>query len=68
MLHKMGYLFRCERCETLVHEEEVGFDGENNHCPKCVEEWAAEQNAYWRPLYDGEVQAGLHDPEGKDNA
>jgi hypothetical protein len=68
MLHKLGILFLCERCEAPVHEDDIGFDGENGHCPDCVSDWNSEQIAYWKPLYDAEVAAGLHDPEGKDNA
>jgi len=69
MLDKLGIAFLCELCGAPVHEdEEVGPCFENNHCTKCVDEWTAKQVAYWRPLYDAEVAAGIHDPKGNDNA
>lgn len=55
--------FYCERCGCGVLDTDVGFDGENNLCRACVDKWTAEQVAYWRPLYDAEVAAGLHDPK-----
>ena len=70
MLHKLGILFLCERCGRAVGEDEIGWesDGGEDLCVECVDKWNKEQWAHWKPLYDGEVQAGLHDPEGKDNA
>jgi hypothetical protein len=61
-------LFRCERCERSVLDGEVGFDGENNFCVVCVDEWTEKQIAYWRPLYDAEVRAGIHNPKGDNDA
>jgi hypothetical protein len=58
-------LFNCEECGRAVLDDEVGFDGENNLCTECVDKWTAEQVAYWRPLYDAEVAAGIHNPKGK---
>lgn len=56
-------LFNCEECGNAVLDDDVGFDGENNLCPACVDKWTAEQIIHWRPLYKGEVAAGLHDPK-----
>ena len=68
MLDKLGILFLCEQCKAPVHEFDVGFDGENCICGDCAMIWALEEFEHWKPLYDGEVQAGLHDPKGNDNA
>ena len=38
------------------------YDGENGICETCHDAWFASELAYWKPLYDGEVAAGLHDP------
>jgi hypothetical protein len=65
MLDKLGILFLCERCDRPVHEDDHGFDGENNLCATCVDEWTEKQARYWRPLYDAEVAAGIHDPKGE---
>jgi hypothetical protein len=61
-------LFHCERCERSVLDGEVGFDGENNLCVVCVDEWTEKQIAYWRPLYGAEVRAGIHNPKGDNDA
>lgn len=50
--------FTCEKCGQP--SEEVGCK-ENDWCMDCYEEWFASEWAYWKPLYDGEKQAGLLD-------
>lgn len=53
---------RCEDCEkdfdTDFYSDGV-FDEAGYHCFDCYEKWFAEQVAYWKPLYKGEVLAGL---------
>ena len=58
MLHKMGYEFVCSECDQPVHEDEVS-DNENGICETCHDKWCREQEAYWRPRYDGEKLAGI---------
>jgi hypothetical protein len=60
-------LFNCERCDSAVLDDDVGFDGENNLCCACVDEWTEKQISYWRPLYDAEERAGIHNPKGEDD-
>lgn len=52
--------FICEKCGKP--SDEVGCK-ENDWCVDCYEEWCAYQIDYWRPLYEGEKQAGLLDAE-----
>lgn len=49
--------FICEKCGEP--SDDVGCD-ENNWCVACYEEWFAYQVDYYRPIYEGEKQAGLH--------
>lgn len=44
----------CEHCGKYV--ESVN---EADMCEDCHDKWFQEQYAYWRPLYEGEVLAGL---------
>ena len=69
MLHKIGILFLCERCGRAVGEDEIGWesDGGEDICAECLMTQNQADYDHWKPLYDGEVQAGLHDPEGNDN-
>lgn len=34
-------------------------DADNSLCEDCLDEYTKEQIRYWRPLYEGEKQAGL---------
>jgi hypothetical protein len=36
---------------------------EASQCHDCHDAWSQKQAHYWKPLYDGEVLAGLHRPE-----
>lgn len=44
----------CEHCGKLV--ESIN---EADMCEDCHDKWFQEQYAHWRPLYEGEVLAGL---------
>lgn len=57
-------IFVCPLCSTYIdtdfNSEDVYDDGENDPiCMDCHDERVAKEYAYWKPLYDGEVQAGL---------
>lgn len=45
---------KCEHCGEYV--ESVN---EADMCDECHEQWFQKEYAYWKPLYDGEVLAGL---------
>lgn len=68
MTDNSKFLFTCELCWSAVFDDEVGFDGENCRCRDCVEYWTKDQVAYWKPLYDAEVAAGIHNPKGGNDA
>lgn len=69
MLHKLGILFLCERCGSEVCEDDHGWESEGEDlCETCVDKWTKAQIAHWKPLYDAEVAAGIHDPKGNDDA
>ena len=53
----MSDAFICEKCGEPG--EEIG-DGENCWCMDCYSAWCDHQIAYYRPIYEGEKQAGLH--------
>ena len=60
-------IFVCPECakhiDTDFHTEDVYSDGENDPiCMDCREDYEKRQYAYWKPLYDGEVQAGIAGP------
>ena len=50
--------FICEKCGEP--SEEMGCS-ENDWCVDCYGEWFTAWAAYYRPLYEGEKQAGLLD-------
>jgi hypothetical protein len=58
MIHKLGYDCLCERCGTACTYDDIA-DTENGWCERCVDAYFEEQYRYWRPLYEGEKQAGL---------
>ena len=62
MLHKMGYDCYCETCKQPKTDDEI-IDKENGICETCHDAWLAKEYAYWKPLYDGEVLGGFHNPE-----
>ena len=55
----MDYI--CTTCKQPKDAEEI-FDKENGICEVCHDKWFQAEYAYWRPLYDGEVLAGIHRP------
>ena len=70
MLHKLGILFLCEDCGAAVSENDWGWETDSGEdlCSACVAKWHKEQWAYWKPIYDAEVAAGIHNPKGNDDA
>jgi hypothetical protein len=52
----MSDAFICEKCGQPADEHGPGEDG---WCMACYDKWFAAEYAYWKPLYDGEKQAGL---------
>ena len=56
--HIKDCIGRCEQCGELLYEGEFG-DAENGLCIVCHDDWVKKQKAYWKPLYEGEKQAGL---------
>lgn len=51
-------LFRCSDCGKSVYGDDIGCR-ENEVCTDCQDKLEREQEAYWRPLYEGEKLAGL---------
>ena len=51
----------CTTCKQPKPVDEI-HDRENEICVDCYEQWFQDECAYWRPLYDGEVLAGIHCP------
>ena len=61
-------IFVCPRCSKYIDldfdSEEVYSDGENDDiCMDCHDKRVQKEYAYWKPLYDAEVRAGLYDPK-----
>ena len=52
----------CDECRQPMTESACP---ENQICEPCLDKWHADQQAYWYPLYRGEVLAGIHRPEGE---
>ena len=52
--------FMCTRCGEPSDEKGCS---ENDWCVGCYEKWFNAEMAYWKPLYEGEKQAGLIDDE-----
>ena len=63
MLHKMGFDCVCYECKAPKTYDEMH---ENDICVDCHDKWFAEEAAYWKPLYLGEVAAGLVKERGEE--
>ena len=48
----------CEKCKLEKDSDEMCND-ESGICHSCYDEWFAAEYAYWKPLYLGEVSAGI---------
>lgn len=57
------HLFDCENCHAPVASDDVGYDGENNWCSECREEYANAEMAHYWPLYKAEKAMGLLDEQ-----
>lgn len=64
MLHKLGYEYTCENCEEPKTLEDMS-SHDNDWCIDCQDEFETREDAYWKPLYDGERVAGLLSPGHK---
>lgn len=52
----------CDICSLEIlscHEEHICEESGENYHAACWDNYWAEQEAYWRPLYEGEKFAGL---------
>ena len=58
MLDKMGIIGKCEECGKWVEDDDVGCE-ENGLCIACKDADDKKQMEHWKPLYEGEKQAGL---------
>lgn len=61
-------IFVCPECsvqiDTDFYADEIYSDGENDPiCMNCHEDWVAKEYAHWKPVYDGEVLAGIAGPD-----
>ena len=43
------WLFDCELCNAPVSTDDIGYDGENNWCPNCVDAENEASAVYWIP-------------------
>lgn len=51
--------YTCDTCKQLFDYDEI-MDRENCICETCHDKRCKEEYAYFKPIYDGEVLAGLH--------
>ena len=58
---EMEQFAKCDDCGCRSSDlDEAG------QCHDCHDELSQKQARHWKPLYDGEVLAGLHRPEGSE--
>lgn len=61
-------IFVCPECAAQIdadlYAEDIYCDGENDPiCMNCHDDRFAKEYAYWKPLYDAEVRAGIAGPD-----